>query len=81
MSRRHNINRTKGVVTCPQPRCGGTGGVEDTDSLNAWFIRRTRGCNKCGHVWSTAEIPLPMLKHVLKVDNFLRSMGVANGSK
>lgn len=68
----------RGVSKCPQPKCRGTGRVEDTDSLNTWYVRRTRGCDHCGFVWSTAEIPLTAIKRIVKVETFIRDLGKQN---
>jgi transcriptional regulator NrdR family protein len=77
MSGEPNLRTKRSISNCPQPRCGGGSQVMDTTRHDTWYIRRVRSCTKCGHTWSTAEVPLPMIKRTLKLDAFLQKMGVA----
>jgi len=72
MSRADRLSRS--VAICPQPGCGGESQVEQTTRHDTWYVRRLRGCKKCGHTWTTAEMPLPMVKRIMQLDAFLRKM-------
>lgn len=68
---------TPSAHTCPQPTCGGDSQVEDTRRASTWYVKRVRACVKCGHTWSTAEVPFPMLKRVMKVEAFIHDVRAA----
>lgn len=68
----------RSVVRCPQPRCRGSGGVQDTFSLDVRFVRRSRCCNVCGHTWSTLELPSALAKRLLALD---KAIDKVNGRK
>jgi transcriptional regulator NrdR family protein len=62
--------RPKSVTRC---RCGGRMVVEYSNN-DAWYVRRSRACDRCGQTESTVEIPAPMLKTVLAVTSFVRRL-------
>lgn len=58
----------RSVVKCQQPNCIGNGTVQDTETLNRQFVKRSRSCNLCGHTWSTYELPFTLAKRLLALD-------------
>ena len=65
---------SRSVSVCPQPNCKGASQIEDTTKHDTWYIKRSRACTKCGFTWSTAEIPLPMIKRIMKIETLLRQI-------
>jgi len=61
----------RSVTRC---HCGGDSSVRDVARKDTWYVRRVRACRRCGHTWSTAEIPLPMVKRAAQLDAFMRRM-------
>lgn len=74
MSGAPNHRTKRSITNCPQPGCGGGSQIEDTTRHDTWYVRRLRACTKCGFTWSTAEIPLPMIKRTAKLDAFIQKM-------
>lgn len=64
---------TLSTATCPT--CNADSQVEDSRRVDTWYVKRVRACTVCGLRWRTAEIPLPMMKRVIKFDAFLKQMG------
>ena len=62
------------VAECPRPECRGASTVQDTRRDKTWYVRRMRCCEKCGHIWSTAEVPFQMLKRTMKLDAFIQEL-------
>jgi transcriptional regulator NrdR family protein len=48
--------------------------VVEYSNNDAWYVRRSRACDRCGQTESTVEIPAPMLKTVLAVTSFVRRL-------
>lgn len=72
-TRRRHADK-KGVLLCPQPNCSGEGKIEDSSKHQTWYVRRTRGCENCGHVWTTAEIGADDLRYLLALEAGIRKM-------
>jgi transcriptional regulator NrdR family protein len=47
------------------------GTVQETETLDNQFVRRSRSCNVCGHTWSTHELPSRIAKRLLALDKAL----------
>lgn len=62
----------KSVTRCE--KCGGESSVEDTRRKETWYVKRVRGCQSCGHTWSTAEVPLADLRKLKLLDQFVASI-------
>lgn len=65
-------------------QCGGSSNVTDsrtlTDSSGVTYIRRRRVCGDCGNRFSTGEVILEDMKHLLSVKKesmkFVQKIGV-----
>lgn len=63
----------RGIDLCPH--CTGPSQIEYANK-DAGYVRRSRGCQRCGLTWSTAEIGLPKLRGLLKLEKTIRELKV-----
>lgn len=64
----------RSIIICT---CGAQSKVLDSRADTSWYVRRQRVCSdpKCEKTWSTAEVPLAMVKKLGKLQTFLAANG------
>lgn len=64
------------ITICPRTGCGGSSQIESTEKQDTRYVRRVRGCTKCGTTWGTAEVPITEVKKIKALEKLLKDLRV-----